>query len=134
MSCLCQRGKSTEEDPIQVSYPRNPISLHPVLQNLENPDDLEHAVPMSKIDNRMWRSQAQDLRQPAGSQIPRGGWHVAKTSNILHLKSRNNQTAARNSLRLWRHANSCQSVCSEGFPRAVTWEPVDFHLYVKLVN
>lgn len=35
--------------------------------------------------------------------------------------------------RPWRQEKSCHDLCSKGFLRAITWEPVDFNLYIKLV-
>lgn len=48
----------------------------------------------------------------------------------MHSKFWGNQTAAQNVLL----EKGCQDLGSEDFLRAITWEPVDFNLYIKLVN
>lgn len=134
--CPSQVSDSWGEGLLQMWHKISQVSLHPVLQSLGNPVEVVtcYCHYLNKMDNWVWRSQALDLRQPAGSLIFSCGEEVSKGSSFLHQKFWDNQQEHGMAQRFWRHERSCQDLCSEGFLRAITWEPADFNLYIKLVS
>lgn len=83
-----QVSHSWGEGLLQMWHKISQVSLHPVLQSLGNPVEAVtcYCHYQNKMENWVWRSQAQDLRQPAGSLIFSGGEEVSKGSSFLHQK------------------------------------------------